>query len=506
MINLSSLKKFLVSHKELLMVTMILLLATFFRFYKLQSFQYWSTDDEIFSAVVTRMIFENKVTLVSPNATLGVSLGSFFHILSIIPYKIARLDASLILAFGSLLGVVTTFLIYQTGKLLGGKLVGIFTSFLYGVSFLISFTDRRWWPLTPDAFLATLGIFSIIKLFKGELRYALTLAVSASFAWHSDPTLLVVSVAALLSFVLFRLPILKRAYILAAIYLVISLLPFVFFEIRHPGSVSHPIVHFVTGSHKLAQSDRLASVVKNDFVGNFSRALFLSPTSDLENYLLYCVTCKDPPYGQLIRVVTIMLIVLPIFLLKKNPSLKPVYVYLASFVLGSTIFSTVFGTAIYLHFYVVVWPAFLLLAGVSLAFLWQKGFRLAVTALLTAVFLSNFNVILESQMRYPLKDKLAAANFGVQQVKNSPFSLVVDVDQRRLDGMGGLFYLKNVYPGNASYYEGWNWIYMAYSLYGRPIEPIDPTKTIVISPSSDTTERGAVKVKNFGNIKVSVIE
>ncbi len=130
--------------------------------------------------------------------------------------------------------------------------------------------------------------------------------------------------------------------------------------------------------------------------------------------------------------------------------------------------------------------------------------KLPVIALLLSVFIFNFNMILNSQMKYPLRDKLAAANYAISKVWSKPFSLVVDVDQRRLDGMGGLFYLKNLYPANASYYEGWNWIYMAYSLYGTRITEDDPVRTIIISPKSSPAPK-AFKSKTFGNIRASFI-
>lgn len=504
MTKITAIKKFLKQHKEAVSVALILLLATFFRFYKFSSFQYWSTDDEIFSAVVTRMIFTHKLTLVSPNATLGVSLGSFFHIISIVPYVLSQFNATRILLFGSALGVATTVLMYLTGRELGGKKVGFFTSFLYATSFLVSFTDHRWWPLTPDAFLATLGIFSLIKMSKGRYLYSLPLAIAASFAWHADPTILVISVAAVITFIVLRLPLFHRLYLPALIYIFISVLPFLLFEIRHPRAISHPINHFIVGSHKLAQTDRLGAILRNDLTGNFARSIFLAPTSDLENYLIYCETCKEPPHAALTRIIAIAFMGIPLLLWKKNRASRVPILYIASFIVGTLIFSLVFGTAIYLHFYVIVWPAFFLLSGLSLDLLWRKKWRVIVMVFLIIVLGVNLNMILKSQMKYPLRDKEAAANFAITKTKSKPFSLVVDVDQRRLDGMGGLFYLKNSYPANASYYEGWNWIYMAYSLYGTNVEKGEPSPVVVISPKNSSVSE-ASDSQVFGDIRVSLI-
>lgn len=506
MTRVKKLLNFFRHHQEVVVVSLILLLATFFRFYKLSSLQYWSTDDEIFSAVVTRMIFDHKITLVSPNATLGVSLGSFFHIFSILPYLLANLDAVKILAFGSLLGIATTALLYLTGRELAGKRVGFFAAFLNSVSFLVVFTDRRWWPLTPDPFFVSLAIFSLIKLARGRLVFSLPLVVSASFAWHSDPTLLVVSVAIILAFFFLRLPLLSKKYLLAITYFCLSISPFVFFELRHPGAISYPVVHLITKSHTVAHSNRFEALLRNDVAGNFGRALFVTPSDSVEEYLLYCETCRQPPLGVVTRMIALIFLVAPLLLWKSNPKIRAVYCIIGAFLIGAVIFTMFYGQSIYLHFYVVVWPAFFLLAAVTLDLLWKDRIKFLVILFLVFVFTSNLNSLTSSRMRYPLKDKLAAANFGIEFVGKEPFSLEIDVDQRRLDGMGGLFFLKGVYPRNASYYEGWNWIYQAYSLYGAPVEKVDPQKTIVISPSSDITRRSSVSARHFGNIKVSVVK
>ena len=94
----------------------ILILAAIFRFYRLFAFQYWSVDEEVFTAVVQQIAVGHKLLLVSPNVAIALSLGSFFHLLSAPIFWLARFQADQILVAGSALGVLTTLAVYKTGK------------------------------------------------------------------------------------------------------------------------------------------------------------------------------------------------------------------------------------------------------------------------------------------------------------------------------------------------------------------------------------------------------
>src|SRR3990167_6066254 len=179
-----------------LLLAGIILLSVVFRFFRLTDFQYWSVDEEVATAVIQKVAVEHKLLLVSPNVAIATSLGPFFHLLSAPVFWMANFDVILILAFGSLLGVATTFFIFLTGRELGGKRVGLIAAFLYAGSFLMAFSDRRWWPLTLDPLLAVLSVLAVAKIIHGKLGYFLLLAIAASFSWHADPSLTVIVVFA----------------------------------------------------------------------------------------------------------------------------------------------------------------------------------------------------------------------------------------------------------------------------------------------------------------------
>jgi hypothetical protein len=484
------------NRREAVCLAVIILLAVLFRFYRFGELQYWSADDEIFAAVVTRMIFQPTVTLVSPNATLGLSLGSFLHLLSVPVYWLAGLNPAKIGLAGSTLGIATTVLIYLTGREINGWRVGFLAAFLYAVSFLAGFTDRRWWPLSLDPFLATLAIFSAEKIaVRKDSRYFLTLMVAVSFAWHADPTLAVVGVFAVLVWVVFKLPLFKKSYLPGLVYLAISVLPLVFFEWRHPGAISQPISQFLAVRHA---GEFHPTAVLVTFLDGTARGLFVTPSQTVEKYLLYCRACQPLAFGGWAELVTLGLLALPIMVARSKS--KILYLFLAAFLIGAAVHTGSAGQFIYQHFFMVIWPATFLLLALTLNWLWQKRLTLLVASFLGLVLVVNLQALFFSRMKYPLKDKMAAADYALAQVDDSPFALEQNTDNHYLDGFGGLFFLRRRYPANADYYRVWDWIFRAYSLYGTEITAGSLPKTVIIGPA------GSFNGKVFGNIAVEVRE
>ncbi len=461
----------------------VLGLAIFFRFFRLFDFQYWSIDEEIFTAVVRQVAVNHKLILTSPNVAIAVSLGSFFHLLSAPVFLLAGQTASKILIAGSVLGVVTTLAVYKTGKEIGGLFVGRVAAFLYGSSFLVAFSDRRWWPLTPDPLLAVLSIFSVAKIIKGRYIYALLLAICASFAWHSDPSLAVIVVFVALSVIVYKIQLLNKDYLPAVAYLLFSVAPFFIFELRHPGAVTHPLVQLLTKSRNLVER----SLDLLEVLRGFTRGLFLTPGPDIEKYFLYTKTYPAPLFSPLSEIITLFFLLFPLWI--KEYKAKIVYLFLLAFILGVLVFTLGMGSEFHQHYFVVVWPAFFLL----IAFGLQKLNKGLVVAFLAIFLIANLWTILFSSMRYPLIKKEAAVNKALAVVNDNPasnvlgfsskpFALQVLSDGRYFEGIGGLFFLKNKFPSNLDYYYAWDWIYRAYSLY-----EVNPTKeplenTIIVSP------------------------
>lgn len=464
--------------KTRMILLLIILLAIIFRFYRLWDFQYWSVDEEIFVAVVRQIAVDHKLILLSPNVAIGTSLGSFFHLLSAPIFLLANLTASKILIAGSLLGVLTTVAVYKTGKSMFGLQVGQIAGVLYGASFLMSFSDRRWWPLSLDPLLATLSVFAVHKIVAKNYKYALLLTICASFAWHADPSLAVILVFSILSVVIFKIPLLKRQYLPAFLFFCISVLPFALFEFRHPGAISHPMLELFD---KLSKSMGGHKVMFNPLpiLQGFARGLAVPPSEGIEHYFMYVKTYTPPLFSPLLELLVGFFLVFPLLKRQTSPtSLTILYLYLFSFLAGIVVFTVGMGSQFHQHYFVIAWPIFFLLISFSLSKLPK-----VVTAIFLFLFVFlNAQTLAFSTMRYPLVYKERLVKTALKKIGNSEFALQVPSIDRRFEGFGGLFFLKNKFPSNIDYYYAWDWIYRAYSLY--EIEPKHGpfSKIILIKP------------------------
>lgn len=450
--------------KNNILIILIIFLAILFRFYRLWDFQYWSVDEEIFVAVVRQITVDHKLLLVSPNVAIATSLGSFFHLLSAPIFLLANFTASKILIAGSILGVLTTFAVYKVG--------GRIAAFLYAGSFLAALSDRRWWPLSLDPLLAILSILAVTKIIEGKYKYALLLAICASFAWHADPSLAVIIIFAVFSAIVFKIPLFKKAYIPALIYLFFSIAPFFIFELRHPGAVTHPFLELLTRSRGQVEW----SLDSLELLRGFARGLFVPPGPDIEKYFLYTKIYPAPFLSPLPEILTLLFFIFPFWI--KEQKVKIVYLFLLSFLLGIIVFTLRIGAEFHQHYFVVAWPAFFILV----AFTLQKTAKIWAVIFLTAFLTINLATLLFSSMRYPLFKKEMAVDKAIAIIDNKPFALKVQSDGRYFEGVGGLFFLKNKFPSNLDYYEAWDWIYRAYSLYEVPPVKGPFQNTIIISP------------------------
>lgn len=481
-------KRFLSSPKFAFLT--ILILAIFFRFYRLLQLQYYSPDDEIFTLVLNRIVRQHVPMLVSPNTTIAVSLGSFFHLFSAPLFYLTSFNPIAILATGSVVGILSTIAIFFVGRELKNTAVGLIASFLYASSFLVSLSDRRWWPLTLDPLLVLIATYSLIKVTKRRYLYTLPLAISASIAWHADPSLAIIPLAALAVFLLFKLPLFHRRYLPAITYLLFSISPLFLFELRHPSSISHPIAELFLRLTK-PKGDAFAYVQSyNPFttINDFTRAFFPKPSFNLEGYLSPFPQILSPAFSPWSPLIIVVLLAFPLcyHLIRRHRPPKPLlvtYLILVSFIIGTIFFNLIFKHNIHQHYYVVIWPIAFLLAAVTL----ERASRihLAIPALFFVAFsFANFRALQLSSFVYPLHDKVIITDQVISKLDQDTFSLHVIGGDKDLDGIGGIFFARNHFPQNFGHYLPLDWVYRAYSLYPLAIKPdYTQDQAVLIYPS-----------------------
>ena len=227
------------NHKLLLLG--ILLIALFFRFYRNNSLQYWNNDEEVHAWTVQRMIALGRPALVSPQPTLGTSIGSFFHILSVPLFLIAKMDPQWIAGLFSLVGIGTTAAIYFLGIEVASREVGFISAFLDASSFLAGLYDRRWWPITLTPLFSCIGLLFTIKMVKKRNSSLFPIiALFAGSALHGDPAVLFLGLFAILTVLWLRIQLTLKSVAASMIILALYIAPIALFELKHPGSIISP--------------------------------------------------------------------------------------------------------------------------------------------------------------------------------------------------------------------------------------------------------------------------
>lgn len=504
--------------KDLIILILITLIAIIFRFYNSSSLQHWSGDEELDSAVVMKMILEKRVVLVRPNPSISASLGSFFHILSVPLFLISSLNPGTALSIISILGIITTILLYKCGVMIKNRRLGLIVSFLYASSFLAGFFDRRWWPPNLNPLFTTIAIYSLIKIFiKKKYLYGLILAVPVGFIIHADPALAIILLTIILSFLYFKEKILRKEYIISFLIILVFILPLLFFEIRHKGTIFYPLLkNFERVSTTTSKSPltNLKLIDLNMTFSIWSKLLFPKATDFAEKYFCYICSVDNPLFGLFSKIITAILIISPVYFLRKTNNLKErqsiilLLIFMVSFIISVLLYVVSFKKWLYQSYFTITFPVVFLLIGYSLYKLTEKR-RIILLFIFLFYFLINSQALVNSKLRYPLsvKEKLVTEISGIIGQKN--FSLY-SLGNEYFYGGGyrGLFILQNRHPKKSNTYSLFDWWYQAHGLYTTQIENKDQELIVIISPPTSDYSFDKSKIiyqKSFDNIQGIVL-
>ncbi len=481
--------KSLIRNHWLLLV--ILISSLFFRFYNFKELQFWNADDEVITAVIRHIVWDRSPTLLVPNSFLGFGLGPFFHYILTPIYFATNFNLVLIQAFASMLGVITTLIVYKGGQALGGKKTGLIAAFFYASSFLISFFDRRIWPLTLDGFLAALTFWLLIKVVSGNYKYIPLLALPIGFSFHSDPSLITLDIAIFLAFIIYRLSVRNRSFFAAIVVLGIFTLPLIGAEIKYKGAVSGPVIQ------ALAKPIRNAGIAPNfervslvEYINVFSRYLAVAPSKKIDQN--YCHSCpegyENPLFTPFIQVIVLITIIgsLMIFADRKNKYAREtqiLWLMILSFILGLTIYNRVFKGNISQNYFSVIAPIFVLMVAQVVSYIYKK-YRVIALSIMLIFFTVNLNALFKSSVEYPLYTKLDLVQKSAESVGGKTFSINASNGDVITGGWTELFITKRFIPTDSYWYGYLDWIYQAYSLYPGSVRTEDPARIVWFTKSN----------------------
>lgn len=491
------------------------------RFYNLYSFGYFTGDEEIFHSMVRKVIVDKRPPLVIPNAQVGGSMGSFFVLLISPLFALANNDPLAVQVIGPVIGLLTTLAIFWVGSLINGQRMGFLAGVLYGGSFMAALFDRRLWTLTLDPLMITLSIGALIKIIQKKYQYSLLLAVVVSFTWHSDPAIAVAMLASIIVLLIYKIPIWRRQFIPAGLYLLFSILPFIIFELRHPGTIFGPWLIHLTGRSVVDTSllDRLTSINIIATLQNLSRSLFSLPSNSIEQYFCYCSKYPAPFFSPIPEILTVLVLSFCLIwvlktkdkLIKNN--LKILLIFLFAFLLGIIIYTSTLSFDVYQHYFITVFPVFLLLTAFALSVLLKKLPR-GIVGLLIFFIAVNLWSLFNSALRYPLDEKDNLVKQMIPVINRGSFSVYGLGNHSLFDGgWVSLFVKYGLYPNRSYLNGGWDFIYRTHSLYSYNPDQKEGEKIIIFHDIDDNRLKKdplfSKKIKtssSFGKMSATILD
>jgi len=236
-------------HKSILLLGIILLIAAFFRFYRINEYMTFLGDEGRDVLVVKRMIVDHKFTLLGPITSVGsMYLGPIYYYFMLPFLFIFRLNPVGPAIGIALLALATTYLIYRTGKEFFTEEVGLFASFLYSISPLTITYGRSSWNPNAVPFFAMLLIYSLLNIVikKKNLWYAVYgLGLGVILQLHYISVIFIpIFVAAM---VVYKQKISLKNILMAFLGFIISFSPFLIFELRHDFTNTITLLKFIIG-------------------------------------------------------------------------------------------------------------------------------------------------------------------------------------------------------------------------------------------------------------------
>lgn len=149
-----------------IILVLILTLAAFLRFYKLPDYMTFLGDEGRDALIMKKMLMGDFPLIGPPTSVGNIYLGPLYYYMMFIPMALFNLNPVGAAAMNAVIGVLTIGMIYYLGKIWFGKIPGLVASYLYAISPVTIIYSRSSWNPNPAPFFALLGIFGLYKINK----------------------------------------------------------------------------------------------------------------------------------------------------------------------------------------------------------------------------------------------------------------------------------------------------------------------------------------------------
>jgi len=435
-----------------ILLVLIAILAALLRFWHLPEYMTFLGDEGRDALVVKRMIVDHKFRLIGPVTSVGnMYLGPLYYYLMLPAMFISLLSPVGPAAMVAVLSIITVALVYFYGREWVGGKAALMAAFLYAISPVAIIYSHSSWNPNVMPFFALISIYAIWRIWQKKQFWWLTiLGISFSFVLQSHWLGLLLLPTIGLFWLMTLIEILRskqkrkkfwlHSFFGFGFFLLLTVVPLVWFDLRHGFINSQAFSKFLTGQERSSNFE---------ISGAFSGLWLLT-----RNIFTRLAAGKDLFWGYWMALIVTILVGLKVVreslltswhrFISRNPGL---FLILIWFLVGLLCLG-IYKQPIYDHYFGFLFPIPFLLVGWILAMIWVGKLpgRILTILLLAGLFCLS---VKESPLRYPpayqLQKTQTIANFILDKAEDKPFNLAL-IAERNYDDAYAFFMEKQGKP------------------------------------------------------------
>lgn len=231
---MQSISLYLKRRPHILILGLILLIALFFRTYKVIDRFEFAVDGDLYSWIVKDILINHHLRLIGQLTTAsGIFIGAAWYYLITPFFLLTNMYPTAAIIPTTIIGILTVFSYYLVFSKLFNIKVGLIASFLYGVLLSNVQFDRRVVPSTPTNLWVVWYFYTIISIARGNYHILPLLGILIGLIWHIHIALIPALIAVPAAFLVAKKLPTKKQLFTFLIALFITSLPLILFETRH---------------------------------------------------------------------------------------------------------------------------------------------------------------------------------------------------------------------------------------------------------------------------------
>lgn len=362
--------------RHYLILIIILLIALFFRTYKIVERFEFGHDGDLYSWVVKDIIVNHHPRLIGQlTSAPGIFIGPFFYYLLTPFFLLTNMDPIGALIPATILGLITIFSYYFVLSKTFEKQVGLIAAFLYATLITTVNLDRWVVPTITSSLWAIWYLYSLISLSRGNFSVLFLLGILIGLIWHIHialiPSLIAIPFAILLSK---KLPTFKQAVNFAAAFFITSI-PLILFELRHNFGQTLGLINNFTTSRDGASGFYKFQLVLEMVTKNLNTLFFAPQSFNFTNNIFFIL----------------LILFLPLILIQKKyidfKYIAPLYIWFV----GVIIFFSISSSPISEYYFTNLSVIFITIISLMFYLIFKSSYigKVLILTTLTIIFFKN---------------------------------------------------------------------------------------------------------------------